>query len=671
MLSMKKNTWARLKLLLLKLLLVAPSVSFGSAQAKSEFQITDFKYFRRIVHAGNQILLLKSSGNKNIHFLSQTNQMAQIKIKDEEQLIFKLHSEHEHFNLIYQNEKLNLTSKNKAIYFSDTQTAQSLCEQKRLNFINELDNVSAKIKEIKIEKLLDKQTCENIPTELIREKLRATFRQKRSSLTLCLENENVKNLFYDDLKFQSYIGSVFSNYLRLVDKISEDKNPLKIKCEMKDELKLGSFDETTNPITISLNYKELQKKYTDKDALSDAIENTLNHEIFHYGDQLEEQNRNNPDCHDEAYAKIFTNLCARESVVTNLPSSKEIDTKCSSNEKINLETKAGKTFDLGLTAKDGKLGTGTGTAALKQNNYYNNQPQLKEIKESDFVRVSDANLATLLSNVKPDVRNGEKYTVPAESSFGKAATATFKAFEKSSQVLTGKLNTVIAATTNPALANLSGTSKANIGATNTPRENLTASLPISSSTRVTETSNPRFASGTTAIPQNENVLGIAPNANTRLPAGELATDTAPTQKSVSAKSQSYEVAGSAPATASATSTSSPQAKPANNITTNTRSLASLPTTPQMPVQNQQDGAAMFKAIQSLKAFDTMTGSQYQEVRKYYDNPLFQNLLQTNDMRIEVKNGKENKIIGNELNQKTRKVFNDDGQILKAKTEVKK
>ena len=69
----------------------------------------------------------------------------------------------------------------------------------------------------------------------------------------------------------------------------------------------------------------------------------------------------------------------------------------------------------------------------------------------------------------------------------------------------------------------------------------------------------------------------------------------------------------------------------------------------------------------------MTGSQYQEVRKYYDNPLFQNLLQTNDMRIEVKNGKENKIIGNELNQKTRKVFNDDGQILKAKveTEVKK
>jgi hypothetical protein len=72
-----------------------------------------------------------------------------------------------------------------------------------------------------------------------------------------------------------------------------------------------------------------------------------------------------------------------------------------------------------------------------------------------------------------------------------------------------------------------------------------------------------------------------------------------------------------------------------------------------------------KTIQSLKAFNSVSGSQYQEIKKYYSNPQFKNLLQTYDMRIMVKSENGQYVGIGVDNQKAKKVFNDDGQFLKA------
>ncbi len=87
-------------------------------------------------------------------------------------------------------------------------------------------------------------------------------------------------------------------------------------------------------------------------------------------------------------------------------------------------------------------------------------------------------------------------------------------------------------------------------------------------------------------------------------------------------------------------------------------------------QKRAEGSDLVNTIQSLKAFNTLTGGTYQEIKKHYNNPNFQNLLKTYDMRIMVKNSTGQYVAIGVDSKKAKKVFNDNGQALKTIAEKK-
>lgn len=668
---MKKTKWPRPKLIFLTIFFGVHTLSHGSTQAVSNIEITDFKYFRKITYDGNQILLLRDLKNKGIHFLSGAHQMAQIKIKGNEQLTFKTSDSTKHFKLSFVKNKLNLNIKNKSIYFLDNTNQKSLCEQRRLSYTQQLTDINFKLDEIKIEKLMDIETCSGVSKSIMLRNLQNTLGEKANSLNLCMEKESLKNLFYKDSNFQRYIGSVYSKYLKLIDQISDDKTPLKIKCVTADKEKLGSFDESTNPATMSVNYPLLREKYSEDSALGKAIEETLHHELSHFGDQLGSADINNHNCVDETYANIFTKLCDKNLTVMVLPTSSEIEEKCEKNEKNNVVTSANSSTIVGNRILNvNKSDNSTTASAANQNNDYNNQQNIKNVDESSFGKVDDSELAKLLSPGKPNVRYGEKYTVSEESTIGSAAIKTIENLKNKSFSLA---NRVIAATTNPAQANLIGASKPNIGTTSNPRESLPTSLSTTSTSLVKKTGDTFAASTKTTNLNTESASTISNNTNSRMPAAEKTSAPAEnTQRPSGVKGQPSEMASSASGSVTKNSVgttaaiTNPSIKPATNTNKAVVSIAS----DSAQQQTLRESAAIFEAIRNLKTFNEMSGEERIKVQKLYNNEFFKNLLNVNGMSIRIEDGNGSRVIGKELSQKS-KVFNDNGKILKVESEVKK
>jgi len=688
MVSTKNFTPARLCLVIL--IVFNNAIGFGATPENNRVSVTDFKYYRKINYRNQQLLIYKNPKIKSIFYLSDKNQQDFTKIGNNSTLNFKVDSAKTNYKIGLNNKKIIFLSKQKTTYFESF--SNSICAKALEENAAKLTSKSIVrgIQSINIMSLAD-STCNDDQKEKIGLYLSDMLTTENAWLSDCYANEAVKKLIEADPNYLNYTGSVYSKYLRLVQKINDDEHPIQISCKISTPGKLGSFNESVNPEKISFDWENLIKAAGSDNKLPDKIKATLAHELFHYGEQLQTPSDIASDkCINESYAEIFTNICT-SSKVSNLlkmnststtltiPTSEQIAISCKS--KIKIITSGIKSSDTTKVNIDGVAGTGAVVAnggkeanASAANNIAQ-QPQSYDpaiqanlangknpVTQSDFTQPSDADYSTLTSQTVAGTTTGQAYTVPANSNFGQTVQNTLNSFANSGNTLTNKLNTAVAAATTPAVANT--TTLAATGSTNTT---------TGSSYAPTSTTN------ITTVPTTSSDV----NTNSRMPAtvDESGTFTGTTGKQVSGSGPSEMGGGKGSSTTSRTATGQvantkavvPQSggAGASGGGSSSGGNGSTVSTPQKNGNTTQaSGSDMVKTIQSLKAFNTVTGGQYQEIKKYYTNPQFQNLLQTYDMRIMVKNASGQYVAIGVDSKKAKKVFNDDGQILKTIEEKK-
>lgn len=684
--STKNFLTARLCLVLLTIF--NHTSGFAATADTNKVSVTDFKYFRKINYKNQQLLVYKNTKIKSIFYLSDKNQQDYIKKDNRTSFNIKIDSAKSNHKISFSSNRLHYTSNNKITYFENANN--SVCAKTLEENYLKLNSRSIlrSIQSVNVATLIDDKTCTEDQKEKLGLYLSDMLTTENAWLSRCYGNDSVKKLIETDVNYLNYTGSVYSKYLRLVQKINDNEKPIQISCKVSTPGKLGSFDETTNPEKISLDFENLSKKAGNESKLPDAIKTTLGHELFHYGEQI--QTPDNPalsSCINESYAKIFTDICTesdvaevlknnKKSTTLLIPTSDQITATCAKNPKQLIQSKNSMDNSL-VKANDGTDGKGfTGTTGIQGFNSQGSQQQnqaaktkLKQtVTQSDFTQPSDSDFATLVSNTTAGTTEGKSYTVSANSSFGQAVQNTMNAFANSGSTLTNKLNAAVAATTSTAqattttLATTGTTSNTKTGSTYIPTSTIkTASTTDTSNTRMPaniENSSDNYA-GKTSLGSSGQPSEMGGGTSGGASTNSFYTGSGNLGNTNAGKGEAPQGGGSGFGGGSSGGASSGGGS----------STGSAPSQ-KTAQQKQAEGSEMVKTIQSLKAFNTVTGGQYQEIKKYYNNPQFLNLLQTYDMRIMVKNPTGQYVALGVDSKKAKKVFNDDGQVLKTVEEKK-
>lgn len=675
--STKNFAFARLCLVLLIILNHVSVLALNPDSNK--ILVTDFKYYRKIFYKKQQLLIYKNPQIKSIFYLSDKNQQDYSKRGNSISSTIKIDSVSSNYRIEYANDKLLFSSNKKTTYFDGLDK----CEGKSSNVVFSFTSPTKllrKIDENKISSLTD-NTCNEEQKQKLGIYITDMIKNENALLSKCYSNAAIQKLINTDSKYEKYTGSVYSKYLRLVQKINDDEKPIQISCKINTPGKLGSFDETSSPEKISFDWDNLKKEAGTEDLLPKKVQATLTHELFHYGDQIQTQtNTASNKCVNEAYAKIFTDLCTDTDVskllATNektstvkIPTSSEIEKNCSTGNDNTIQK---------LTSADASLNSTTSdhgsVLSMQQSNAQGGQQSVQAVQnnlqqtisQSDFTQPSDSDFATLASNTTAGTTEGSSYTVPANSSFGQVVQKTMNSFANSGNTLTNKLNAAVATTTNTANATTTTLASNNTGTTTTG----STYVPTSSSSSKMQTND-------------------SSNTTTRMPANVDESYSGTTGKtSLGSSGQPSEIGGGTPGKNNSFYTgsgnlgntnagkggyASPSGGGGSGGTVSSgggSATGGSAPTQKTAQQKQVEGSEMVKTIQSLKAFNTVSGGQYQEIKKYYTNPQFLNLLQTYDMRIMVKNPTGQYMAIGVDSKKAKKVFNDDGQILKTVEEKK-
>ena len=291
-----------------------------------------------------------------------------------------------------------------------------------------------------------------------------------------------------------------------------------------------------------------------------------------------------------------------------------------------------------------------------------------KVTDNDFKTVSSDTYATLQGPTpnNPNPSYGKAYEVSATSSYGKAVTEAMSAFQKTETNVVPKLNAAIAATTTTAqatgstLATTTGSTTSSSASSRSPASDAsTTTEKIAATTATTQQ--------TANKPSNQNSELSNGTGSVTTASSNITSDTAANNSTLNKIANSNNSSGVSTMSAegnpnaAATVTSNGGASAAGAISqgaissapnTNTRSPASLP-----PATNN-----MGKSIQALKAFSSVSGPQYQEVRSNYENPEFDEALEKQDIRILVKSEKGQYLVLGSRSQKTQRVFVDDEKL---------
>jgi hypothetical protein len=679
MVSTKYFSAARLYLVLM--IIFNHAIGLPFTPESNRISITDFKHFRKIEYKNQQLLLFKSSNVKSIYYLSDKFELDVLKKNNATDFNFKLDSKTTNYKITFSNNKSKIYSKQKGIFFdsAENSTCKKSLEENVLKIA--LKQYTRGINESTIASLTD-ETCDENQKQKLGTALRDTLLEEKSWLSKCYTNDAIKKLIENDTNYLKYSLSVYSKYLNLVKKLNDGQSAIKISCQVNSSGKLGSFDETTNPAKISFDWNNLVKKNGSDGDLNSNLKKTLGHELFHYGEQMQTPSYAKYDtCINESYAKLFTDFCfatenakdlqnngkseADEIKNQKFPSSDQVAMSCKNNTKLS-----------GIVSKDASLNTAIKTGEAGGSPLKAQQEQEKvdlaakasqtlsnptnPITQGDFTQPSDSDFAVLASNTTPNVQNGQPYTVPANSTFGQTVQKTLNSFNNSGNTLTSKLNSAVAATTNAAQA---GTTTL---ATNTKMN--TTGTTVNPTNMATNANN-----GTTTTTETNDTETSNTNTNSRMPAavdnsgggtGGKQSPGAGGPSEMAGGSGGGNSGGRSPAAINNKAGIPQTGGGGGDVSSGSGSGVSTTTTKNVGAQKQAEGAEMVKTIQSLKAFNTVAGGQYQEIKKHYNNPQFINLLQTYDMNIMVKtvNG-QYQSIGVDR-KKAKRAFNDDGQVLK-------
>lgn len=702
---MVSTKYFQLTRLCLALLISFNHVSVLSITSETEkISVTDFKFYRKIYYKKNQLLIYKNTAIQNIFFLSDKNQQDYTKRGSQVLLNIKIDSAQSNYKIGYLNNKLQFSLKQKVTYFENISTSQC-AKNLEENFLKlSSRSILRSIQSVNVAGLAD-DTCNDEQKQKLSLYLSDMLTTENAWLSKCYSNESVKKLIDTDPNYLNYTGSVYSKYLNLVQKINDGEKPIQISCKISTPGKLGSFDETSKPEKISFDWANLSKQAGSDSKLPDSIKATLGHELFHYGEQMQTpENASVSTCINESYAKMFTDICTdtkisrllevnnQKSTLT-IPTSEQIVAACSKESKqtksivssfdntIASASQSGAALSAGVVGS-GQLPIANASAQQTQQTNAAIPKELgKTISQSDFTQPSDSDFATLASNTKAGTTEGKAYTVSANSSFGQTVQKTMNAFANSGNTLTNKLNTAVAAATNTAQATTTTFTSTGSNKTTTSTTGSTY-IPTSTSTTSKNTQTNDASNTTARMPANaEDNSGNYTGATGKTSLGTSGqpsemgggTSTGGSNNSFSTGSGNLGNTNSGKGGAA----QAPNAGGSSGGGGGSGGASSVGGSSAAPALNQKsaeqkraEDSEVVKTITSLKTFNTVSGGQYQEIKKHYNNPQFQNLLKTFDMRIMVRNPAGQYVGIGVDSKKAKKVFNDDGQVLKTVEEKK-
>lgn len=633
-------------------------------------RIIDSNYYRKITYK-NQHLILNKMQN-DIYYMS-INSSQFYSTNNITEYNFEVESKTKFHKIKYINKQALYFANKKAVHhaYLDTTVCNNDLNSLGIKF-NSGDYYSI-VESLKLTKLFD-STCSLDQKNEITKLIKPMFLGEGDSLTKCFNNPQVAKLL-GDKQLNKYMTIIYGNYFKLIESVTPDYSPIEISCDLKTN-SLALLDQNTNPKKVSLNMTLAND--TNGKLDKEKLKNTLAHEFFHHFQPvIEENDPTKASCINEEFTKAFTELCKNadvkldkeknllsNNIILNFPTDEKIKNNCKASYSKEMKSESSEVL------RQNSLGGAKGTGALAKEQSQLAQTNTQQaaavqtklqqtVKASDFTQISNETFNTLASAVAPNTQEGKSYTVSSNSDFGRTVQSTMNSFANSGNKLASKLNTALATANTPALASTVNTRS--IASTNTAttseKVSLTTTQSLSKSASAIQqfaanqeaenrTATPTTATTTTTTTNSTPTKTVSDNQ------GVSAVAAVNTSRSLAASNNASLVTNDSPSTSGSVSPTT---------TKNSRMPAAI-TTKTAPTLKNQDNNTLINTIQSLKAFNTVSGATYEQVKKQYSNPNFKNLLQTYDIRIVTKNS-SGQFITLGTSGKAKKVFTDNGKTL--------
>ena len=641
----------------------------------NKISVTDFKYFRKINYQNQQLLIYKSSEIKQLVYLTDAFEMTYRSQNSQVHSSFKASTKFAHHSLYLESGKIFYFKTSKMKYFMEK---SSLCDKQSAFDLLNVGEFKAAAFKAKNEDLTDPLTCDANQKKEIGTALMNTLNEQGTWLLNKKKKKSFGTIIKDNPAYLDYTSKMYSKYLDLIKKIQEDQKPFKISCKVSDASKLGIYDESSTPPKIAINYDALKAKSTDQEPLSKKIRNTFRHELFHYGVQVDaNKNITQKVCLDEAYANQFQAYCENitDTEIVLKPSA-ELETNCANGDQsknIVASVNNSDNTDI-ITTKEIHKENGSGLAALQAQQEQDRlaaEAKLKNtVAPSNFAQPSDSDVSLLASApTSPDSQEGKSISVSSTSTLGQMVTKTMNSFASSGN----KLSTAVATINTPVIAATKATNTYQ-GSTTTAA---TAGGPTYNPSSVTTT--------TTRSNTNSNNVYSSGSQNTRMPAsgnngsGSEGDSTSTPNKIASSGSRASGMAnpglartgGGEAQTSDSIGAGTSAGAGFKGATAASTSVSSNGQSKTTTTTSNQEGAALVKTVKSLEVLNSVSGEPYKDIRKYYTNSYFLNLIANKEIVIKTKNEKGQTVILGLSNRKPKKIFTDDGKVLTVKDDLKK
>jgi|GEM_PF-3309382 len=671
-----------------------PDLSVNSGSATTKISVRDFKNYREYLYKNSRILISKNKKNINLHFAKNNANLILAQNKNKKTYDLSKEGKDYKHNVFY---KLNTNNTKQVGYYSKIKMkyfkAADRNDDCSVNYKPLLEQMGSKdivqkIDELLIADLMDKSTCNKIDDDeiiIFKAALVQQFKTKSSSLVSCLTKPEVQKILNQDQFLQNNATAVLARFLNLIDKISNGEKPLQIKCDLEpnEKMQIASYNEKSEPIEISINFKNNKfastvKKTSNNGKEKADIKTILSHELFHYGAQQYPLGKNQ-NCLDEGVVQLFDEICTTPDFTkTTFKTSADILNQCASSpdnsttHQATIQSDKASTsivhVDTASPAITAALQASTTADQLQQQQITTNLARTTDPEV--FTPVADTDVAVLANSalyntagVSTAQNYGEQQTIVATPAVRQSLDAVVTALDKTATGMASGLNKAIALTVNPA--------QAAAGGADYSKQN--SVMPVNQV--VAEKYSPDFDKPAAApvVPapaDTTSAAGLAalPAASVRQPASVSADGLNPEAEAAPKATRSIASVGNAravvvtPAVKPAVVVPAESTKPAA-----TDSLAA--TSNSGAASNSANISLDNPVLQSLTAFNQMTGTTYQQVAKKYDDPVFVEQLKRRRISIVVVDDKNQPLRKIGITDKAEHHFIDNGKTLtKVKSE---
>lgn len=661
------------------------------AYVDSEIFVRDFKYFREFYYKDAKILINKTnSKTKNIIFSRGQTNLSITQNDDKAIYEYMVPGKSMRHYLVYKFEKNKPTkvgyyTVNRTTYFSDSSSAMpaagisaesdsGTCSARPDWGFGELREIAKAIEgegvfgadsSLDIKKLIDKETCNMSQRNIVNSVVTNLFDKNGAKILKCLQTDSAQKKLESDKALLASANLFVARLTSFLDEQTRKKviknnvlnqSEFKIKCKMEPSDKESSSkdkngkvvegkvksacfsDDFSNP-EIRLNFDGPPILNANKEIDSVKLEHEIMHEFYH-SSASQMQIEGKPNCIDEQIVKNLENLC----------DPKELG-------KVEDGVKGCGVSDINKIDKSQKS-TLDGKGEFELNLHASKMPLSEDVSPSknpnDVVLLPNSEVAALANASLPKSSNaGEKIQLSNNSSISDSLGSIYTSISNSANGM-GKVLTNAAklSVSNANAANANALPAATLNQYTYPPGQIVAdkykadlnSEPVliknNTWANVQNSSQTVRASEKMNQINDSKVNNLNSAADNRKPAHAATSDAATVMPTTAlgGTEQKRSIASISPVTAK----------------TNSESSVNLKTV----------GTNESQIIQSLSAFNKLSGKNYAEVVKQYPNGDFNKLLKQRGISIEVQteqNQKSKLRFGATENIKVK--FLDDGKNL--------